>query len=96
MLIGGHDDETMSDTHGNGEHAVQVPDAHGTSSMVEGPHGSTADHGDSGHGHDDHAHGGVGLGPVDWPMWGVGMLGILAALAVVWAMVLGTGFSFTA
>jgi hypothetical protein len=89
------EDTTMSDTHGSGEHAAQVPDAHGTSHAVEGAHGSTEDHGD-GHGHDDHGHVSEALGPIDWTMWGVGVLGVVAALAVVWALVLGTGFSFSA
>lgn len=65
-------------------HASHVPDAHGASTQVEGPHGSTADHGDAGHGHDDHAHDGMGLGPIDWPMWGVGALGVALALVVAW------------
>ena len=42
-----HHGATMSDTH-------PIPDEHGTSHAVEGPHGSSADHGDD-HGHDDHA-----------------------------------------
>lgn len=84
----------MSDTHGTGDHA-HVPDVHGTSQVVEGPHGSTTDHGD-GHGHDDHGHVSEPLGPIDWPMWGVGVLGVLAALAIVWVFVLGTGFVFGA
>jgi len=94
MAAGGHDETTMSDTHGTGEHA-HVPDVHGTSHAVEGAHGSTADHGDD-HGHDDHGHVSESLGPVDWPMWGAGVLGVLAALAVVWVFILGTGFTFGA
>jgi hypothetical protein len=99
MAAGGHPD-TMSETHAAGDHGAgvppaQVPDTHGTSHAVEGPHGSTADHGD-GHGHDDHGHVSEPLGPTDWAMWGVGVLGAAVALVVVWAIVLGTGFSFTA
>ena len=62
---------------------------------VTGPHG-VGDHGDAGHGHDDHGHASEALGPVDWTMWAIGVLGVLVALAVVAAMVMGTGFSFTA
>lgn len=74
---------------------THVPDVHGTSHAVEGAHGSTADHGD-GHGHDDHGHPAEALGPIDWPMWGVGILGVALALAVAAALVLATGFSFSA
>jgi hypothetical protein len=71
-----------------------MSNAHEPAAEVIGPHG-VADHGDAGHGHDDHGHASEELGPTDWPMWGIGVLGVLAALAVVWAMVLSTGFSFT-
>ena len=97
MKLGGHD-STMSDSHGaTGAPAsgTQVPDVHGASHAVEGPHGSTADHGDE-HGHDDHAHAGDALGPIDWTMWSVGVVGVVLALAVVVGFVLATGFSFTA
>lgn len=57
--------------------------------MVGDPHGS-ADHGD-GHGHDDHAHEDKGLGPIDWPAWSAGVLGVAIALAVVTCFVLATG-----
>jgi hypothetical protein len=70
----------------------EVPDAHGMSHAVEGPHGSTADHGDS-HGHDDHAHGGEALGPIDWPMWGVGILGVIVALIVTAGLVAASGIT---
>jgi hypothetical protein len=73
-----------------------VSDAHGTSREVAGPHGSTADHGGDGHGHDDHAHGPEPLGPFDRTMWGVGVLGVVAGLAVVAAIVAATRFSFGA
>ena len=33
-------------------------------------------------------------GPVDWRMWGVGVLGVVAALVVVAAWVIATGFVF--
>jgi hypothetical protein len=87
----------MSEPHDPGAHgAAPIPDVHGTSHAVEGPHGSAADHGDGAHGHDDHAHGGEALGPIDWTMWGVGALGVLLALAMTFCFVLATGFSFSA
>jgi ABC-type Zn2+ transport system substrate-binding protein/surface adhesin len=74
----------MSDTH-------TIPDEHGTSHAVEGTHGSTADHGED-HGHDDHAHGSEALGPVDWPMWGIGVLGVVVALIVTAGLASASGF----
>jgi len=55
-------------------------DPHAGESMV-GPHGAADDHGDT-HGHDDHAHGGAGLGPIDVMAWGMGALGILLGLVI--------------
>ncbi len=78
---------TMSDPH--------VPDEHGSSHVVEGPHGSTADHGDD-HGHDDHAHAQEELGPIDWSMWAVGAMGVLVALIVTAGFAAATGFAFNA
>ena len=73
----------MSDTHG-----THVPDQHGAP-------GAAADgHGDGGHGHD--ARGGDALGPIDWRMWGVGVLGVIAALIVTAGFVVATGFAFNA
>ncbi len=80
----------MSDTHD-----TSVPDQHGPSDAVAGPHGSTSDHGED-HGHDDHAHTGEALGPIDWPMWGVGVVGVVAALIIVAGFALATNFSFIA
>lgn len=77
----------MSETH--------VPDVHGTSTVVAGAHGSTADHGDD-HGHDDHAHPPEALGPIDWAMWGAGVLGVIVGLIVTAGLVLATSFSFSA
>ncbi len=80
----------MSDTHN-----PTVPDQHGSSDLVAGPHGSTSDHGED-HGHDDHAHAGEALGPIDLAMWGVGVLGVVAALVIVAGFALATHFSFVA
>jgi ABC-type Zn2+ transport system substrate-binding protein/surface adhesin len=83
-----HHGATMSDTH-------PIPDEHGSSHAVEGPHGSAADHGGD-HGHDDHAHGGDALGPIDWPMWGVGVLGVIVALIVTAGLAAASGFTLAA
>ena len=50
---------------------------------------------DDGHagGHGDHHDGGT-LGPIPWRMWGVSVLGVVAALIVVAAFVVATGFAF--
>jgi hypothetical protein len=77
----------MSETH--------VPDQHGSSTVVAGAHGSTSDHGD-GHGHDDHAHPSDALGPIDWTMWGAGVVGVIMGLIVTAGLVAATGFSFSA
>ncbi len=67
-----------------------MSDPHASDSpMVGDPHGS-ADHGD-GHGHDDHAHEAESVGPIDWPAWGAGLLGLAIALAIVATFVLATG-----
>jgi hypothetical protein len=99
MAAGGSDDTTMTDSHGTTDDhgpSAHVPDAHGGAHEVVGPHGSAADHGGDGHGHDDHAHAAETLGPIDWRMWGVGMLGVAAGLAVTAAVVIATGFAFNA
>jgi hypothetical protein len=63
-------------------------DPHGGESMV-GPHGAADDHG-ADHGHDDHAHGGDALGPLDRMAWGMAALGILLGLVVAIAFLLAT------
>jgi hypothetical protein len=87
----------MSDTHGSDEHEAggHIPDEHGTSHSVEGVHGSTADHGE-GHGHDDHAHVAEPLGPIDWSMWGVGALGVIAGLVIAAGFWAASGFTLAA
>ena len=78
----------MSDPHetpASGE-AATGPDAHG----------SHAGHDDDAYDHEDHGHGGMALGPIDWPMWGVGVLGVLVALIVTAGFVVATGFQFNA
>jgi hypothetical protein len=75
-----------------------------TTTMSEHPapaahadHAETAD----AHGHDSHAHDDLGdhgpvLGPIDWRMWGVGILGVACALAIIAGFVAATGFAFNA
>jgi hypothetical protein len=46
--------------------------------------------------HGDHGHAADTLGPVDWRMWGIGILGVVAALIVVAGFVAATGFVFNA
>jgi hypothetical protein len=77
----------MSDTH-----ASHVPDQHGSATAMAGAHGAAAGHGDD---HSD-GHGGSTLGPVDWTMWGVGAVGVVAALIITAGFVVATGFVFGA
>lgn len=64
------------------------------SSTDHAAHGAPADA--AGHGHDDHGHAADTLGPIDWKMWGAGLLGLIAAAAVAAGVVLATGFRFNA
>lgn len=65
----------MSDTH----------DPHAGEAAV-GPHGSADDHGGD-HGHDDHAHGGDALGPVDVQAWAAALVGVALGLVVMFAFI---------
>lgn len=65
----------MSDTH----------DPHAGEAAV-GPHGAADDHGGD-HGHDDHAHGGDALGPVDVQAWTAALVGIALGLVVMFAFI---------
>ena len=60
----------------------------------DSPHDAT----DAGHdehdGHDVHGYDADTLGPIDWRMWGAGVLGVLAAVVVVAAFVVATDFVF--
>jgi hypothetical protein len=71
------DPMTSSDT--------QRPDPHAGESMV-GPHGAPDDHGED-HGHDDHAHGGEALGPLNLAAWGAAVLGVVLGLVVMFAFI---------
>ncbi len=63
-------------------------------------HDATAHAPDPAYHTDDHEadHGGHDaagtLGPVDWRMWGVGVIGVIAALAVVAGWAIATDFAF--
>ena len=59
---------------------------HGTLVATDGGH-------DDG-GHDEHGHAADALGPIDWRMWGVGLVGVISALIVVAGFVAATGFVF--
>lgn len=59
-------------------------DPHAGESMV-GPRGAADDHGAE-HGHDDHAHEGMELGPIDRLAWAMGGLGILLGLVIAAAL----------
>ena len=88
----------MTAAHGvpesGGEHG-HVPDTHGDSAVVAGPHGATEDHG-VGHGHDDHGYAPGALGPIDWRMWIVGAAGLVVGVIVAAGFVVATNFSFSA
>ena len=56
-----------------------------------GAHGAAAAHGT---GHDDHGHAADTLGPIDWRMWFVGIIGVVVALVVVAGFVLATQGKF--
>ncbi len=61
------------------------------------PDATTTHHADAHDGGDDeHGPGTDTLGPFDWTMWGVGVLGVIAALIVTAGFVAATGFAFNA
>ncbi len=56
-----------------------------------GPHGA-GDHAQApGHEHDDHAHAEPVLGPIDWPAWGAGAVGLIVGLMMAAAFAVGSG-----
>jgi hypothetical protein len=87
----------MTEAHGTPEthgKSRTVPDPHDMS-VVAGAHGSTDDHGGD-HGHDDHGHATGALGPIDWPMWIIGVAGLVVGVIVTAGFVVATNFSFSA
>ena len=69
-----------------------MTDAHGTTlESHDEPHGG--DHGDAPHhdaGHDTHLEG-QALGPIDWAMWGAGVLGVALGLLVAVVIAISAG-----
>lgn len=63
----------------------QPSDAHAGEDMV-GPHDTADDHGGD-HGHDDHGHEAMALGPVDVQAWGAAAVGVAFGLLVVLALI---------
>lgn len=55
------------------------------------PHGAAPGEGAHDDAHGDHAQG-TPLGPVDWPAWGAGLLGIAAGLAIAACLYVSTHF----
>ena len=87
----------MTETHdapGTPTDGGTVADPHDMS-VVAGAHGSTDDHGGD-HGHDDHGHAPAALGPIDWPMWAIGVAGLAVGVIVTAGFVVATNFSFSA
>ena len=70
-----------------------MTDPHASTDPDDVHHDVATDHGD-GHGHDDHGHAGGTLGPIDWPMWGVGVLGVVVALVMTGCFVVASGYTF--
>jgi hypothetical protein len=52
--------------------------------MTGEPHGA----GDHVASHEDHGHAEEHLGPIDWPAWTAGVMGVLLGLAVAWCFFL--------
>jgi hypothetical protein len=58
-----------------------------------GAQGAADAHG-TGHGHDEHGHAVDALGPIDWTMWSVGLLGVIMAVVVAAGFAAASGFNF--
>ena len=78
------------------EWAPEVQTTPAMSDIDHGAHGAAAAHGTGhdGHGHDGHGHEADQLGPTDWTMWSIGLLGVIAALVVAAGFAMATGFNF--
>lgn len=61
-----------------------------TAAAHDGAHDS-GDHDAGGHGHDTDS-----PGPIDWRMWAVGVIGVIAALIVTAGFAAATSFAFNA
>ena len=95
MRTGGTDETPMSEPH-----ATPVP--HAEPAHVSDAHDAATEHADghsvdAGHGDDDsHGHDAMTLGPVDWQMWAVGVVGVVVALIITAAFAVATDFQFNA
>jgi ABC-type Zn2+ transport system substrate-binding protein/surface adhesin len=74
--------DAMTDT---GHDAAGAHDAAGT---------HEAGHDEQGHGHDEHGHAADTLGPIDWTMWSVGLIGVILAAVVAAGFATASGFNF--
>lgn len=83
----GPPNDTPSETH---HEPRRVEASHAPADEHDGPVHGAVDHGGE-HGHDDHAHAGEVLGPVDTWAWGAGLLGIAVAAVTVVCFALATG-----
>jgi hypothetical protein len=79
----------MSDTH-------PAPESPGEHDHAPDAHGAATGHAEGAHGHDDHMHTGMVLGPTDLRMWAAGVAGVIVALLVTAGFVAATGFRFNA
>ena len=82
----------MSDTHPTPE-TPETPAEHGHAADA---HGAATGHAEGAHGHDDHMHAGMVLGPVDLRMWAVGIVGVIVALIITAGFAVATSFNFSA
>ena len=69
--------------------------AHGAATVQGAAHDAGHGHDDHGTGHDGHGHAADTLGPIDWTMWGVGVLGVIVAAIVVVGFVIATKFTLS-
>ncbi|HLA17363.1 MAG TPA: hypothetical protein VJZ72_10735 [Candidatus Limnocylindrales bacterium] len=68
-----------------------MSDRHEDEVIADDPHG-LADHGDApGHKHDDHGQDDEPLGPIDWPAYGAGALGVALGLAMAATFAISVG-----
>ena len=74
----------MTDAHG-------TPESHSEKDHAPDGHDTAAGHDDGAHGHDEHGHGGMSLGPIDWKMWGAGIVGVVFAVIVTAAFLASAG-----
>ncbi len=81
----------MSDTAQHDERPANGPDEAGAGSGATAHEADEANHGHAGH--DEHGEHAAALGPIDWPAWGAGVLGVGAGLVVAFCLYLATSLS---